>query len=112
MAKLFQRLLKFGRRLGLSFVAVVHHLSDLVDGSAAREASAILKMASTRTIYMQKADEARTTARVLGLPRWAVEIIPTLAARRRGLGRQRQRAGGQAHRSPRRRGRWSSPTGR
>ncbi|MGO4755652.1 ATP/GTP-binding protein, partial [Streptomyces sp. 2MCAF27] len=79
VAQLFQRLLKFGRRLGLSFVAVVHHLSDVVDGAAAREAAAILKMASTRTIYAQKADEARATGRVLGLPRWAVEIIPTLS---------------------------------
>ncbi|WP_055588327.1 ATP-binding protein [Streptacidiphilus griseoplanus] len=79
VAQLFQRLLKFGRRLGLSFVAVVHHLSDVVDGAAAREASAILKMASTRTVYMQKAEEARATGRVLGLPRWAVEIIPTLS---------------------------------
>ncbi|WP_037573994.1 ATP-binding protein [Phaeacidiphilus oryzae] len=79
VAQLFQRLLKFGRRLGLSFVAVVHHLSDVIDGAAAREAAAILKMASTRTIYMQKADEARATGRVLGLPRWAVEIIPTLS---------------------------------
>ncbi|MFK0293359.1 ATP-binding protein [Streptomyces sp. NPDC090442] len=78
VAQLFQRLLKFGRRLGLSFVAVVHHLSDVVDGAAAREAAAILKMASTRTVYAQKADEARATGRVLGLPRWAVEIIPTL----------------------------------
>ncbi|GAA3163881.1 ATP-binding protein [Streptomyces ramulosus] len=78
VAQLFQRLLKFGRRLGLSFVAVVHHLSDVVDGAAAREAAAILKMASTRTIYAQKADEARATGQVLGLPRWAVEIIPTL----------------------------------
>jgi hypothetical protein len=50
----------------------------VVDGAAAREAAAILKMASTRTIYAQKADEARATGRVLGLPRWAVEIIPTL----------------------------------
>ena len=79
VAQLFQRLLKFGRRLGLSFVAVVHHLSDVIDGSAAKEAAAILKMASTRTIYMQKSDEARATGRVLGLPRWAVEIIPTLS---------------------------------
>ncbi|HEU5426279.1 MAG TPA: ATP-binding protein [Actinocrinis sp.] len=79
VAQLFQRLLKFGRRLGLSFVAVVHHLSDVVDGAAAKEAAAILKMASTRTIYMQKSDEARATGRVLGLPRWAVEIIPTLS---------------------------------
>jgi hypothetical protein len=79
VAQLFQRLLKFGRRLGLSFVAVIHHLSDVVDGAAAKEASAILKMASTRTIYMQKADEARATGGVLGLPRWAVEIIPTLS---------------------------------
>ncbi|MFI9205046.1 ATP-binding protein [Streptomyces sp. NPDC053048] len=78
VAQLFQRLLKFGRRLGLSFVAVVHHLSDVVDGAAAKEAAAILKMASTRTIYAQKADEARATGQVLGLPRWAVEIIPTL----------------------------------
>ncbi|MFJ9420441.1 ATP/GTP-binding protein [Streptomyces sp. NPDC101227] len=78
VAQLFQRLLKFGRRLGLSFVAVVHHLSDVVDGAAAKEAAAILKMASTRTIYAQKADEARSTGQVLGLPRWAVEIIPTL----------------------------------
>lgn len=78
VAQLFQRLLKFGRRLGLSFVAVVHHLSDVLDGAAATEASAILKMASTRTIYAQKTDEARATGRVLGLPRWAVEIIPTL----------------------------------
>jgi len=78
VAQLFQRLLKFGRRLGLSFVAVVHHLSDVIDGAAAKEAAAILKMASTRTIYMQKSDEARATGRVLGLPRWAVEIIPTL----------------------------------
>jgi hypothetical protein len=79
VAQLFQRLLKFGRRLGLSFVAVVHHLSDVVDGAAAKEAAAILKMASTRTVYMQKADEARTTGKVLGLPRWAVEIIPSLS---------------------------------
>jgi DNA helicase HerA-like ATPase len=79
VAQLFQRLLKFGRRLGLSFVAVVHHLSDVIDGAAAKEAAAILKMASTRTIYMQKSDEARATGRVLGLPRWAVEIIPTLS---------------------------------
>lgn len=78
VAQLFQRLLKFGRRLGLSFVAVIHHLSDVIDGAAAREAAAILKMASTRTIYAQKAEEARATGRVLGLPRWAVEIIPTL----------------------------------
>ncbi|GAB3122559.1 ATP-binding protein [Streptomyces calidiresistens] len=78
VAQLFQRLLKFGRRLGLSFVAVVHHLSDVVDGAAAKEAAAILKMASTRTVYAQKFDEARATGHVLGLPRWAVEIIPTL----------------------------------
>ncbi len=33
-------------------------------------------MASTRTIYAQKADEARATGRVIGLPPLAVEIIP------------------------------------
>jgi DNA helicase HerA-like ATPase len=78
VAALFQRLLKFGRRLGLSFIAVVHHLSDVMDGAAAKEAGALLRMASTRTIYMQKAEEARTTGRVLGLPKWTVELIPSL----------------------------------
>ena len=48
------------------------------DSADIKEASAILKMASTRTVYAQKADEARATGRALGLPRWAVEIIPTL----------------------------------
>jgi hypothetical protein len=78
VAALFQRLLKFGRRLGLSFVAVVHHLSDVMEGQAAKEAGALLRMASTRTIYMQKAEEARTTGRVLGLPKWCIELIPSL----------------------------------
>ena len=98
VAQLFQRLLKFGRRLGLSFVAVVHHLSDVVDGAAAKEASAILKMASTRTIYMQKADEARATGRVLGPSALGGGDHPDAVPGHRGLGRQRQRAGGQTHR--------------
>src|SRR4029450_6245051 len=71
VAQLFQRLLKFGRRLGLSFVAVVHHLSDVMEGAGSREAAAILKMASTRTMYMQKGGGGRATGRVLGLPRCA-----------------------------------------
>lgn len=75
MARLFQRLWKFARGLGLSNVGIVHHLSDVDD---TREAAALVKMASTRTIYMQKTDEAEVTARRLGLPRWAADTIPRL----------------------------------
>ena len=68
-------LLKFARGLGLSMVAVIHHLSDL---AASVESEALLKMASTRVIYQQKAGEAQETGRRLGLPTWAVETIPLL----------------------------------
>jgi len=76
MAGLFEELLKFARGLGLSMVAVIHHLSDIDDSP---ESAALLKMASTRVIYQQKAGEAQETGRRLGLPAWAVETIPTLA---------------------------------
>jgi len=75
MSALFEQLLKFARGLGLSMVAVIHHLSDL---SASVESEALLKMASTRVIYQQKAGEAQETGRRLGLPAWAVETIPLL----------------------------------
>ena len=75
MAALFEELLKFARGLGLSLVAVVHHLSDLADST---ESEALLKMASTRVLYQMKAAEAAETGRRLGLPAWAVESIPTL----------------------------------
>ncbi len=75
MSALFEQLLKFARGLGLSMVAVIHHLSDL---AASVESEALLKMASTRVIYQQKAGEAQETGRRLGLPTWAVETIPLL----------------------------------
>jgi hypothetical protein len=75
MAALFEELLKFARGLGLSMVAIVHHLSDIDDTP---ETAALLKMASTRVIYAQKHSEAQETGRRLGLPEWAVETIPLL----------------------------------
>lgn len=75
MAALFEELLKFARGLGLSLVAVVHHLSDLSDST---ESEALLKMASTRVLYQMKTAEAQETGRRLGMPTWAVDSIPTL----------------------------------
>ena len=75
MAVLFEELGKFARGLGLSMVAVIHHMSDIDDTP---EAAALLKMASTRVVYQQKAGEAEITAARLGLPEWATDAIPRL----------------------------------
>ena len=66
-----------GRSLARA-VRVAGKVEPIFVDNTANMPAAILKMASTRTIYAQKADEARATGRVIGLPRWAVEIIPTL----------------------------------
>ncbi|CAM5270297.1 ATP-binding protein [Streptomyces violaceorubidus] len=94
VAQLFQRLLKFGRRLGLSFVAVVHHLSDVVDGAAAREAAAILKMASTPH-HLRPEGRRGTGHRTRPRPApLGGGDHPLPHPRHRGVGRQRQRPGG------------------
>ena len=56
-------------------VSVIHHMSDIDDTP---EAAALLKMASTRVVYQQKAGEAKITAARLGLPEWATDAIPRL----------------------------------
>ncbi|MGW6454748.1 ATP/GTP-binding protein [Streptomyces sp. NPDC055078] len=74
VARLFEELIRYGRRLGLSFWAVLHHLADLVLEEAP-EASAILKLTATRVLYHMDREEAETTANYLGLTVWAMRAL-------------------------------------
>jgi hypothetical protein len=76
MAALFEKFLKFARSLGLQFVAIVHHLTDIDDSAAT---SAVLQMADTVTVYGMAPTEAAAIISRLHLPRWTAEVIPTLA---------------------------------
>ncbi|MGW7295381.1 ATP/GTP-binding protein [Streptomyces xiamenensis] len=75
VARLFEELVRYGRRLGLSFWAVLHHLADL-SLEEAPEAAAILKLTATRVLYHLDRDEAEVTADYLGLTAWARKALP------------------------------------
>jgi type IV secretory pathway VirB4 component len=75
VARLFEELVRYGRRLGLSFVAVLHHLGDLILAEAP-EAAAILKLTATRILYHLDRDEAEVTCDYLGLPGWCRNALP------------------------------------
>ncbi|MET2714544.1 ATP/GTP-binding protein [Streptomyces harbinensis] len=75
VARLFEELVRYGRRLGLSFWAVLHHLADL-SLEEAPEAAAILKLTATRVLYHLDRDEAEVTAEYLGLTAWARKALP------------------------------------
>ena len=75
VARLFEELVRYGRRLGLSFWAILHHLADLVLEEAP-EAAAILKLTATRVVYHLDRDEAEKTADYLGLTSWARKSLP------------------------------------
>jgi type IV secretory pathway VirB4 component len=75
VARLFEELVRYGRRLGLSFWAVLHHLADLVLDEAP-EAAAILKLTATRVVYHLDREEAEVTADYLGLTDWARRALP------------------------------------
>jgi hypothetical protein len=80
-ARLFRRLWKLARGLGLQNVAVVHRLSDLVAGAddELRAAiAALLKEAQTRKLYRSDTSELAALARELGLPQAAVRQLPHL----------------------------------
>ncbi|MFB8242346.1 ATP/GTP-binding protein [Kitasatospora purpeofusca] len=74
VARLFEEFVRYGRRLGLSFMAVIHHLSD-VDIDESPEAMAILKLTATRVLYHLDKSDAQATADYLQLPDWAREAI-------------------------------------
>ena len=79
-ARLFRRLWKLARGLGLQNIAVVHHLSDLTAGGgpAADAVNALLEEAQTRIVYRQSAKETRAVMRDLGLSDSAVRQVPDL----------------------------------
>jgi type IV secretory pathway VirB4 component len=79
-ARLFRRLWKLARGLGLQNIAVVHHLSDLTagGGAAADAVNALLEEAQTRIVYRQSTKETRSVARDLGLSESAVRQVPDL----------------------------------
>lgn len=79
-ARLFRRLRKLARGLGLQNIAVVHHLSDLTaaGGAAADAVNALLEEAQTRIVCRQSAKETRVVARDLGLSESAVRQVPDL----------------------------------
>jgi hypothetical protein len=75
VARLFEELVRYGRRLGLSFWGILHHLADLVLEDAP-EAAAILKLTATRVVYHLDREEAEITADYLGLTSWARKALP------------------------------------
>ncbi len=79
--RLFRRLYKLARGLGLQNIAVVHHLSDVEDGADGDRRAAVqalVKEAQTIVVYRQDAEETRAVARRLGLSKAAVALIPEL----------------------------------
>ncbi|HTJ68130.1 MAG TPA: ATP/GTP-binding protein [Actinospica sp.] len=74
VARLFNELIRYGRRLGLGFIAVVHHLSDALLKDIP-EAESIIKLTATRIVYHIQGDDADATADYLALPRWARDAI-------------------------------------
>ncbi|MFE1781091.1 ATP/GTP-binding protein [Streptomyces sp. NPDC059506] len=80
VARLFEELVRYGRRLGLSFWAILHHLGDLMVEEAP-EAAAILKLTATRVLYHMDKAEADITADYLQLPDWAREALVDGASR-------------------------------
>ncbi|MGW6202188.1 ATP/GTP-binding protein [Streptomyces sp. NPDC055089] len=80
VARLFEEFVRYGRRLGLSFWAILHHLGDLMVDEAP-EAAAILKLTATRVIYHMDKAEADITADYLQLTDWAREALVDGASR-------------------------------
>ncbi|MGW8989036.1 ATP/GTP-binding protein [Streptomyces zhihengii] len=80
VARLFEEFVRYGRRLGLSFWAILHHLGDLMVDEAP-EAAAILKLTATRVLYHMDKAEADVTADYLQLPDWAREALTDGASR-------------------------------
>jgi hypothetical protein len=80
-ARLFRRLWKLARGLGLQNIAVVHRLSDILAGAdddLRAAVAALLKEAQTRKLYRQDTSETAALSRELGLTTAAVRQIPHL----------------------------------
>jgi hypothetical protein len=80
-ARLFRRLWKLARGLGLQNIAVVHRLSDILAGAdddLRAAVAALLKEAQTRKLYRQDISETVALGRDLGLTTAALRQIPHL----------------------------------
>ncbi|MFD9484159.1 VirB4 family type IV secretion system protein [Streptomyces sp. NPDC059991] len=80
VARLFEEFLRFGRRLGLSFWAILHHLDDSRLAEAP-EAETILKLTATRVFYHMDRHEADVVGAYFQLPDGAREAIADGASR-------------------------------
>lgn len=74
-AELIQRLLKFSRRAGLSLKVIMHTLSDLGDGRA----QDLARLCEIAHVGRLGPEEAAIVGAILGLPAWAIKMIPALA---------------------------------
>lgn len=73
-AELIQRLLKNSRKAALSLDVVMHTLSDLGDGKA----QDLARLCEIAHVGRLGPEEAATVGVLLGLPDWAITMIPTL----------------------------------
>jgi hypothetical protein len=73
-AELIQRLLKNSRKAALSLDVLMHTLSDLGDGKA----QDLARLCEVAHVGRLGPEEAANVGALLGLPDWAVAMIPTL----------------------------------
>ncbi|MET8129895.1 hypothetical protein ABZV67_38520 [Streptomyces sp. NPDC005065] len=73
-SELIQRLLKHSRKAALSLDVIMHTLSDLGDGKA----QDLARLCEIAHVGRLGPEEAAAVGILLGLPRWAVDTIPTL----------------------------------
>ncbi|KIF72745.1 hypothetical protein QR77_41415 [Streptomyces sp. 150FB] len=73
-SELIQRLLKNSRKAGLSLDVVMHTLSDLGDGRA----QDLARLCEVAHVGRLGPEEAAIVGALLGLPVWAIDMIPTL----------------------------------
>ncbi|MCF3960465.1 hypothetical protein [Streptomyces fuscigenes] len=73
-SELIQRLLKNSRKAGLSLEAVMHTLSDLGEGRA----QDLARLCEVAHVGRLGPEEAALVGALLGLPAWAIDMIPSL----------------------------------
>ncbi|MGP4085787.1 hypothetical protein [Streptomyces sp. KR55] len=73
-SELIQRQLKNSRKAGLSLDVVMHTLSDLGDGKA----QDLARLCEIAHVGRLNPEEAAIVGALLGLPAWAVDLIPSL----------------------------------
>lgn len=76
VASILRSLVKRGRGIGLAFVTVIHHVSDLPADS---DAMSLVREAQVVHLYRQsRSDDAQTAVSLFGLPLWCQELLPAI----------------------------------